>query len=196
MAPTKEKSKTPLVFQARIKETKADVFFDLILYGKISGTKSTICSKLQKLGWLLSGKSFHSLSERKGVMSLINCHALLDLQNQIAKFWEVESIPDASNLSEKKDQESKEFCLDHTRRNRDGRYVCPKLQNELFNILFRCHRIALTGDIEKMFRQILVNEDDVEFQRIFWREIPEESLKRVSITHCNIWDSLCSIFVH
>ncbi|GFW67332.1 integrase catalytic domain-containing protein [Trichonephila clavipes] len=28
-----------------------------------------------------------------------------------------------------------------------------------------------------MFRQILVNEDDVEFQRIFWREIPEESLK-------------------
>ncbi|GFY36056.1 integrase catalytic domain-containing protein [Trichonephila clavipes] len=55
----------------------------------------------------------------------------------------------------------------------------PKLQNALFNILlkFRCHRIALTGDIEKMFRQILVNEDDVEFQRIFWREIPEESLK-------------------
>ncbi|GFY33442.1 uncharacterized protein TNCV_2227111 [Trichonephila clavipes] len=34
---------------------------------------------------------------------------------------------------------------------------------------------ALTGDIENMFRQILVNEDDVEFQRIFWREIPEES---------------------
>ncbi|GFV79170.1 integrase catalytic domain-containing protein [Trichonephila clavipes] len=28
-----------------------------------------------------------------------------------------------------------------------------------------------------MFRQILVNEDDVEFQRIFWREIPEEPLK-------------------
>ncbi|GFS93324.1 intraflagellar transport protein 52 homolog [Trichonephila clavipes] len=54
----------------------------------------------------------------------------------------------------------------------------PKLQNELFNILLklRCHRIALTGDIEKMFRQILVNEDDVEFQRIFWRERPEEPL--------------------
>ncbi|GFX05362.1 integrase catalytic domain-containing protein [Trichonephila clavipes] len=28
-----------------------------------------------------------------------------------------------------------------------------------------------------MFRQILVNEDDVEFQRIFWRERPEEPLK-------------------
>ncbi|GFX81294.1 DUF1758 domain-containing protein [Trichonephila clavipes] len=55
-------------------------------------------------------------------MSLINCHALLDLQNQIAKFWEVESIPDASNLSEE-DQRVEKFYLDHTRRNRDGRYV-------------------------------------------------------------------------
>ncbi|GFS58553.1 integrase catalytic domain-containing protein [Trichonephila clavipes] len=55
-------------------------------------------------------------------MSLINCHALLDLQNQIAKFWEVESIPDASNLSEE-DQKVEKLYLDHTRRNRDGRYV-------------------------------------------------------------------------
>ncbi|GFV72375.1 integrase catalytic domain-containing protein [Trichonephila clavipes] len=263
----------------------ADVFFDLILYGKISGTKNQPSALNSKLGWLLSGKVPTACQSEKKVMSLINCHALLDLQNQIAKFWEVESIPDASNLSEE-DQRVEKFYLDHTRRNRDGRYVVslpfkndnalgdskvqakrrffslekrlqanpelrdryvkfmqdyehlghmqlvpnselskpsskcfylphfgvvreqsettklrvvfdasaktdsnlslndilhtgPKLQNELFNILlkFRCHRITLTGDIEKMFRQILVNQDDVEFQRIFWREIPEESLK-------------------
>ncbi|GFV43261.1 DUF1758 domain-containing protein [Trichonephila clavipes] len=263
----------------------ADVSFDLILYGKISGTKNQPSALNSKLGWLLSGKVPTACQSEKKVMSLINCHALLDLQNQIAKFWEVESIPDASNLSEE-DQRVEKFYLDHTRRNRDGRFVVslpfkndnalgdskvqakrrffslekrlqanpelrdryvkfmqdyehlghmqlvpnselskpsskcfylphfgvvreqsettklrvvfdasaktdsnlslndilhtgPKLQNELFNILlkFRCHRIALTGDIEKMFRQILVNEDDVEFQRIFWREIPEESLK-------------------
>ncbi|GFY01957.1 integrase catalytic domain-containing protein [Trichonephila clavipes] len=263
----------------------ADVFFDLILYGKISGTKNQPSALNSKLDWLLSGKVSTACQSEKKVMSLINCHALLDLQNQIAKFWEVESIPDASNLSEE-DQRVEKFYLDHTRRNRDGRYVVslpfknynalgdskvqakrrffslekrlqanpelrdryvkfmqdyehlrhmqlvpnselsklsskcfylphfgvvreqsettklrvvfdasaktdsnlsfndilhtgPKLQNELFNILlkFRCLRIAaLTGDIEKMFRQILVNEDDVEFQRIFW-EIPEESLK-------------------
>ncbi|GFW40651.1 integrase catalytic domain-containing protein [Trichonephila clavipes] len=263
----------------------ADVFFDLILYGKISGTKNQPSALNSKLGWLLSVKVSTACQSEKKVMSLINCHALLDLQNQIAKFWEVESIPDASNLSEE-DQRVEKFYLDHTRRNRDGRYVVslpfkndnalgdskvqakrrffslekrlqanpelrdryvkfmqdyehlghmqlvpnselskpsskcfylphfgvvreqsettklrvvfdasaktdsnlslndilhtgPKLQNELFNILlkFRCHRIALTGDIEKMFRQILVNEDDVEFQQIFWREIHEESLK-------------------
>ncbi|GFY08487.1 hypothetical protein TNCV_1358911 [Trichonephila clavipes] len=54
-------------------------------------------------------------------MSLINCYALLDLQNQTAVFWEIESIPDASNLSE--DQKVEKFYLYHTRRNRDGRYV-------------------------------------------------------------------------
>ncbi|GFU76014.1 DUF1758 domain-containing protein [Trichonephila clavipes] len=238
----------------------ADIFFDLIQYHS-----SALNSKL---GWLLSGKVSTACQSKKKVISLINCHALLDLQNQIAKFWEVESIPDASNLSEE-DQKVEKFYLDHTRRNRDGRYVVsllfkndnalgdsevqarrrffslekrlqdnpelrdkyvkfmqdyqhlghmqlvpnselskpsskcfylphfgvvreqsgttklqvvfdtsaktdsnlslndihhtgPKLQNELFNILlkFRCHRIPLTGDIEKMFRQILVNEDD------------------------------------
>ncbi|GFU53640.1 integrase catalytic domain-containing protein [Trichonephila clavipes] len=32
-----------------------------------------------------------------------------------------------------------------------------------------------------MFRQILVNEDDVEFQRTFWRETPEEPLKEYGL---------------
>ncbi|GFS67404.1 integrase catalytic domain-containing protein [Trichonephila clavipes] len=100
----------------------ADVFFDLILYGKISGTKNQPSALNSKLGWLLSGKVSTACQSEKKVISLINCHALLDLQNQIAKFWEVESIPDASNLSEE-DQRVEKFYLDHTRRNRDGRYV-------------------------------------------------------------------------
>ncbi|GFY36055.1 DUF1758 domain-containing protein [Trichonephila clavipes] len=100
----------------------ADIFFDLMLYGKISGTKNQPSALNSKLGWLLSGKVSTACQSEKKVMSLINCHALLDLQNQIAKFWEVESIPDASNLSEE-DQRVEKFYLDHTRRNRDGRYV-------------------------------------------------------------------------
>ncbi|GFT71847.1 integrase catalytic domain-containing protein [Trichonephila clavipes] len=96
----------------------ADVFFDLIMYGKTSGTKNQPSALNSKLGWLLSGKVSTACQSQKKAMSLINCHALLDLQNQIAKFWEVESIPDASNLSEE-DQRVEKFYLDHTRRNRD-----------------------------------------------------------------------------
>ncbi|GFY09379.1 hypothetical protein TNCV_1941891 [Trichonephila clavipes] len=100
----------------------ADIFFDVIQYGKISGTQNQPSALNSRFGWLLSGKVSIACQSEKKVMSLIKCHALLDLQNQIAKFWEVQSIPEASNLSEE-DQKVEKFYLDHTRRNRDGRYV-------------------------------------------------------------------------
>ncbi|UYV66894.1 hypothetical protein LAZ67_4003257 [Cordylochernes scorpioides] len=54
----------------------------------------------------------------------------------------------------------------------------PKLQHDIFNILvkFRTNPLAFTGDIEKMYRQIKVNSSDLDFQRIFWRNSPLESL--------------------
>ena len=38
----------------------------------------------------------------------------------------------------------------------------PKMQPDIFNILlrFHLHRVALTADVEKMYRQVLVSEDD------------------------------------
>ncbi|GFV88522.1 DUF1758 domain-containing protein [Trichonephila clavipes] len=57
----------------------ADIFFDLILYGKISGTKNQPSALNSKLGWLLSGKVSTACQSEKKVMSLINCHAWLDL---------------------------------------------------------------------------------------------------------------------
>ncbi|GFX94047.1 hypothetical protein TNCV_3414091 [Trichonephila clavipes] len=91
-----------------------------VVIEKYLGLKNQQSALNSKLGWLLSGKVSTACQSEK-VIYLINCHALLDLQNQIAKFWKVESIPDASNLSE--NQKVEKFYLDHTRRNRDGRYV-------------------------------------------------------------------------
>lgn len=49
--------------------------------------------------------------------------------------------------------------------------VGPTIQSTLLHILlrFRTYRIALASDVEKMFRQILVHQDDRDLQRIFWR---------------------------
>ncbi|UYV83015.1 hypothetical protein LAZ67_22001775 [Cordylochernes scorpioides] len=60
----------------------------------------------------------------------------------------------------------------------DFLHTGPKLQHDIFNILvkFRTNPIAFTGDIEKMYRQIKVNSSDLDFQRIFWRNSPLESL--------------------
>ncbi|XP_055714224.1 uncharacterized protein LOC129808469 [Phlebotomus papatasi] len=49
--------------------------------------------------------------------------------------------------------------------------VGPKLQEDLTKILtrWRKYKVAFTADIEKMFRQILVREEDRDYQRILWR---------------------------
>ncbi|XP_054717437.1 uncharacterized protein LOC129226832 [Uloborus diversus] len=61
----------------------------------------------------------------------------------------------------------------------DVLHAGPKLQTDLFYILsnFRIHSIALAADIEKMFRQILVSHSDSDFQRIIWRENPDQKIE-------------------
>ena len=48
----------------------------------------------------------------------------------------------------------------------------PVVQETLYHILlnFRTHRVALTGDIEKMYLQIRVTEEDSKLVRMLWQE--------------------------
>lgn len=50
--------------------------------------------------------------------------------------------------------------------------VGPTIQDDIFSLLlrFRTHNYVLTGDIEKMYRQFLVREEDRAYQRILWRD--------------------------
>jgi hypothetical protein len=65
--------------------------------------------------------------------------------------------------------------------------VGPKLQRDVFEILlsFRYPEIVFTADVEKMYRQILVSEEDQNYQQILWRynnneEINTYKLKTVT----------------
>ncbi|GBL61029.1 hypothetical protein AVEN_146726-1, partial [Araneus ventricosus] len=66
--------------------------------------------------------------------------------------------------------------------------VGPCVQPELFPILiqFRVFQVAVCADVEKMFRQIKVHEDDVDWQRILWRNSPEDAIREyrlVTVTY-------------
>ena len=65
----------------------------------------------------------------------------------------------------------------------DSLMVGPTIQNDLFTILtrFRSHKFALTADIEKMYRQVLMHPDDTPYQKILFRENPNESIKEFSL---------------
>ncbi|KAF8768404.1 hypothetical protein HNY73_021227 [Argiope bruennichi] len=56
--------------------------------------------------------------------------------------------------------------------------IRPKLQTDNFSHLvkFRSYRVAFSADIEKMYRQILIADDDRQYQRIVWRSTPSDPL--------------------
>lgn len=50
--------------------------------------------------------------------------------------------------------------------------VGPTIQSKLFShlIRFRTYRFVISADIEKMYLQVLLHQDDKRFQRILWRK--------------------------
>lgn len=65
----------------------------------------------------------------------------------------------------------------------DLQMVGPTIQDSLFNILlrFRSHKYVLTGDVEKMYRQVMVQDCDRDLQLILWRNNEDEPLKTLRL---------------
>ncbi|XP_045509299.1 uncharacterized protein LOC123704855 [Colias croceus] len=55
----------------------------------------------------------------------------------------------------------------------------PVLQEDLRNIImrWRTHKICFVSDIQKMYRMIWMNRNDVDYQRIVWRNDPTENIQ-------------------
>ena len=62
--------------------------------------------------------------------------------------------------------------------------VGPTLQDQLIcHILrFRMHKIALSGDVSKMYRQVLLNEEARKFHLFLWRDTPDEPISCYEMT--------------
>ncbi|XP_065368808.1 uncharacterized protein LOC135961242 [Calliphora vicina] len=57
--------------------------------------------------------------------------------------------------------------------------IGPTIQEELYSTLlrFRMHKYAITADIEKMYRQVLIDEADRNYQLILWRENQSQNIE-------------------
>lgn len=77
------------------------------------------------------------------------------------------------------------IVFDASRKTSNGRslndilFPGPILHNDLPSIItnWRFHSVAFTADLQQMFRQILVHDEDAQFQRVIWRNHPSESIK-------------------
>ncbi|UYV78853.1 hypothetical protein LAZ67_17000006, partial [Cordylochernes scorpioides] len=65
----------------------------------------------------------------------------------------------------------------------DVLHTGPKLRRDIFPLLlrFRSHPIAISADITKMYRQILVHPEDTPYQRIIWRDESGQGLKEYEL---------------
>lgn len=61
----------------------------------------------------------------------------------------------------------------------DTLLVGPKLQTDIFDLLvrFRWHSVVFTGDVKQMYRQILVDAEDTDYQRILWRPSSDQPVQ-------------------
>lgn len=61
----------------------------------------------------------------------------------------------------------------------DVLFAGPVMHNDLPSVItnWRFHKVAFTADLEQMFRQILVHPDDIQFQRVVWRNAASEPLQ-------------------
>ena len=66
----------------------------------------------------------------------------------------------------------------------DNLMLGPKIQRDLFEILirFRFHKVALSADIAKMYRQVLLDKEDKDFHRLLWKETPSSTLEYYRMT--------------
>jgi len=55
----------------------------------------------------------------------------------------------------------------------------PVVQGVIFTILcrFRKHFYVISVDVEKMYRQVVIANEDCDMQRILWRSNPSEQLE-------------------
>lgn len=64
-----------------------------------------------------------------------------------------------------------------------AQFVGPRLQRDLADILmrFRRHKIGVSADIKKMFRQVQLAPEQWNLQRIFWRDDKKNPLKEYQL---------------
>ncbi|KAI5643754.1 putative peptidase (DUF1758) domain-containing protein [Phthorimaea operculella] len=106
-----------------------ELFWDLIIFEKRSLGPNYPVLINSKLGWLVAppsivdGKSFSSPEE--SYCNFTRNDDVINLHNDMAKFWELEKVPDKAILSEE-EKECEQHFVSNTTRTEDGRF-CVKL---------------------------------------------------------------------
>ena len=73
----------------------------------------------------------------------------------------------------------------------DVQLIGERLQDELVTLMmrFRCHAVAISADIRKMYLQVRVNPEQWDLQRVFWRPSATDAI-RVLVNYGHVWNGI------
>ncbi|GFS94181.1 integrase catalytic domain-containing protein [Trichonephila clavipes] len=160
----------------------AEIFYELLKPGKFYCDNSHLVLQNTVFGYVVSGSVDHTHTQV--TENRVHCRLIVDddLNNTLKKFWEIEGV----HIEPKVDTEVS-LC---------GIILCAliggivrvgEVKEDVFETIsrFRRHKFAFRTDIQKMYRQILINPDQQDLQRIIWNhgldaEILTHRLKTVT----------------
>lgn len=98
-------------------------------------------------------------------------------------------LPHHAVIKESSSSTKLRVAFDASRKTSNGKslndvlLVGPTIQSDIVTIIvnWRFHRIAFTADVQNMYLQVMVDPQDIEYQRIVWRNDPTEPIKDYSI---------------
>ncbi|XP_071582040.1 uncharacterized protein [Temnothorax nylanderi] len=99
----------------------ADLYGSLLLDGLRQGPVGTPTGQLTIFGWILSGPVGPARPAGESA-SVLNCVSCEDTNSLIQSFWEDESIPSRTPLTEEDDRCERHFATTHSR-DSQGRYI-------------------------------------------------------------------------
>ncbi|UYV71914.1 hypothetical protein LAZ67_9001136 [Cordylochernes scorpioides] len=144
------------------------------------------------------------LTQDQKKLRVLRCQELLDLIQNEPDFLNSVVTGDKSWMFEYDPESKRQSCASHTKsspRPKKARMSKSRIKMMIivfFNIrgivhlrvvqamimmvgrsrrlllIFRTYPVAITADIEKMYRQIRIHPEDADYQRILWRPSPEE----------------------
>ncbi|XP_076661047.1 uncharacterized protein LOC143364788, partial [Halictus rubicundus] len=104
------------------------LFYDLLETGRIKLDKPSVILQNTQVGWIVTGEVGSQKTIKQGRLRGV-CHVAMSLDTQISRFWTMEEIPEKTFLSAE-ERECETHFLQHTTRNKQGRYVVRLPFNE------------------------------------------------------------------
>ncbi|XP_072400437.1 uncharacterized protein [Diabrotica undecimpunctata] len=147
----------------------ADSYWNLICTGKIHLGKHLPVLQKTVLGWIISGPL--GLSKLTSNNSKCYFTKVTDLESQVARFWELDTIPDNKQLSNE-EQQVEEHFINTVQRDTSGRFIVSVPLKEPISKLGNSKDIAMK-QFHSLERKLAVNPQLKKLYSDFMKEYEE-----------------------